>query len=113
MAKSAIPIMHSVSLEWHTVPGIDGAYYAQLNVDPATGACTWLIKQEAGGVFPCHNHPAWTEMILLDGSMSGPEGEFSRLSYQSCPPGIEHGPYKVGVNGMQALLVSEGPVWAE
>jgi len=109
--KKEITILHTLQQNWQPVQFIPGAYFVVINEDGNTGACTWLIKQDAGGVFPEHNHPNWTEMILLQGEMTGSEGTFKIGSYQSVAPNIKHGSYTIGKEGMIGLLISEGPIW--
>jgi anti-sigma factor ChrR (cupin superfamily) len=109
--KRAVDLIHAFDLTWQPVPSVPGAYFIPLNEDLTTGACTWLIKQEPGCIFPEHSHPSWTEMMVLRGEMYGPEGAFRAGSYQSCAPHVRHGPYRIGSKDMIGLLVSSGPIW--
>ena len=109
--KQAVTLLHALDQKWQPVEGIPGAYFVSLNEDSETGACTWAIKQDAGATFPEHEHPHWTEQIVLQGAMTGPEGTYNAGSYQCLPPNVKHGPYKIGPEGMIGLLISQGPIW--
>ncbi len=109
--KKEIKILHALDQKWIPVHGIAGAWYIPINEDQKTGACTWLIKQDANGIFPEHDHPHWAEQMIIQGEITGPEGTFKVGSYQCLPPKVKHGPYKTGKKGMIGLLISEGPIW--
>ena len=110
MLKSVI-LLDTSKEAWFPVPRIPGAYYKPVNEDPDTGRCIWQIRQDAGCIFPEHNHPAWTQMLVTAGEMTGPEGTFQSGGYQCIPPGFKHGPYQIGLNGMEGILISDGPIW--
>jgi quercetin dioxygenase-like cupin family protein len=64
--------VRSRQIEWRLLdePGISGIFVKVLQFDEETRrAPTFLLKFEAGAVYPAHNHPGGEEIFVIEGDI--------------------------------------------
>ena len=57
------------------------------------GRATSIVRYAAGASFSEHLHPAGEEYLVLDGTFSDGDGDFSAGFYVRNPPGSRHAPF--------------------
>ncbi|MCB9959017.1 MAG: cupin domain-containing protein [Rhodospirillaceae bacterium] len=83
-------------LEWapSPLPGVDRR---RLEREAAEhGRATSIVRYQPGASFSEHLHPAGEEYLVLDGTFSDGDGDFSAGWYVRNPPGSRHAPFSRG-----------------
>lgn len=98
MAKPEIEFTRADSFPWQKVEGApEGAMERILARDPATGACTRMLRFPPGMVMSGARitHDFWEEVYILEGEMTDVAlgKTFGPGSFACRPPGMRHGPY--------------------
>jgi 2,4'-dihydroxyacetophenone dioxygenase len=65
-------------------------YFKLLNINPARGTATLLLKAEAGAPTPLHKHVGAAEVYVLNGGFSYEEGSAKSGSYVHEAGGVVH-----------------------
>ena len=96
MAKKEQEIHETDSITWEPVAGSQGIFEKVLNVDPATGSVTRLLKYEPGTrTEEILTHDFHEEILVLEGSFIDTRSNvaFEKGYYGYRHPGMVHGPY--------------------
>ena len=63
----ALNVVRAAGGEWSTV--MDGVHVKQLNVDPARGDVTMLVRMDPGSSYPSHRHGGAEQCFVLEGEL--------------------------------------------
>lgn len=83
-------------LEWapSPLPGVDRRRLEREAAEQ--GRATTIVRYRPGASFSEHLHPAGEEYLVLDGTFSDGDGDFSAGFYVRNPPGSRHAPFSRG-----------------
>ena len=101
-------IANERDVEWLTSSALPGIAAKLLTGDPDTKTHTVLARWDPGSGLPRHAHPSLEQMYILEGECES-EGEvYGPGTLIISPAESEHGPYKVGDEGMLTLVSFSG-----
>lgn len=86
-------VIETAKLDWEPSPmaGVKRKRMAFEEVE--RGHATSIVEFEAGSSFRPHGHPLGEEILVLEGTFSDQEGDFTAGTYIRNPEGFSHAPF--------------------
>jgi anti-sigma factor ChrR (cupin superfamily) len=100
-------VVRSAQEDWRAVSTV-GVAVKRLRDDKSSGASTFLLRVEAGGRVPMHDHPGGEELFVIEGDLRVGGDHLKAGDYLYTPPSGKHAASSEG--GCVVLVTTPKPV---
>jgi anti-sigma factor ChrR (cupin superfamily) len=91
--RAQLVIVHTDELAWQPSPSATvWRKRLELHGDAEHGRVTSVVRYDPDSAFPAHDHPEGEEILVLSGTFSDEQGDYTAGTYILNPPGFRHAP---------------------